>query len=132
MANDYFEAGKRRLLAELLSGTVRASLIDSASYTPDLSTDTWFSDIPGAAVAASAEITGKTVSGDGVFDGADTTFASVAAGPALSMLVIWIDSGVPSTSPLVALIDVFTSGVPVTPDGDDIVVQWPTAGILAL
>ena len=65
---------------------------------------------------------GKTVT-DGVADGVDITFSSVAAGDAIQALVIFKDTGAEATSPLIAYIDTGT-GLPVTPNGGDITIQW--------
>jgi hypothetical protein len=39
---------------------------------------------------------------------------------------------VESTSPLALLFDTFGSGMPVTPNGGDIVVQWNVSGIFTI
>ncbi len=64
----------------------------------------------------------KTVT-NGVFDAADATFSAVAISgtKTVAALVIYKDTGVASTSPLIAYIDGFTA---VTPNGGDIVVGW--------
>jgi hypothetical protein len=56
---------------------------------------------------------------NGVFDADDIAFPSVS-GDSIEALVIWIDTGVESTSKLIAYID----GVSVTPNGGNINVTW--------
>ena len=55
---------------------------------------------------------------------ANITFSAVT-GATAGAIVIFIDSGVDTTSNLVAYIDTAT-GLPVTPNGGDITVTWDT------
>jgi hypothetical protein len=55
----------------------------------------------------------------------------VPSGAAITGIVIYKDTGVASTSPLVAFIDTGT-GIPVTPNGGDISVAWNASGIFSL
>jgi hypothetical protein len=59
----------------------------------------------------------------GVADAADITYSSVS-GSACAYIIIYKDSGVSATSPLIAKIDDYT-GLPVTPNGGNITVSWP-------
>ena len=101
-------------------GNIKACLVDSASYTPDTAADQFLSDLSGV-VATSGNLTSKTTT-DGVADAADVTFSSVT-GNQSEYIVVYQDTGTPSTSRLIALVDTAT-GLPVTPNGGDIVVQW--------
>ena len=115
--------------------TIKVFLVDAASYTPVLDTHQYLSDVPSAARkgngggqtrADAPTLTGKSVTA-GVADAASpTTFTVVPAGPALEYLVIFKDDGsADASSPLIALIDSAT-GLPVTPNGGDISVNWDT------
>jgi hypothetical protein len=75
--------------------------------------------------AISAAMTGKSIT-NGVFAAADVTFTSVAAGPELAAVVLYRDSGSSATDELIAYIDNVT-GIPVTPNGSNITVNWDTA-----
>jgi hypothetical protein len=79
----------------------------------------------GARVATSGNLGSKTTSTPvgGVFDAADVTFTAVAAGAALQGIVGYKDSGVAGTSTLLWISDSAT-GLPVTPNGGDIIAQW--------
>jgi hypothetical protein len=59
----------------------------------------------------------------GVFDAADVTFTAVAVSgtKTVAALVIYKDTGVAGTSPLIAYIDGFTA---VTPNGGNITITW--------
>lgn len=104
------------------SDTIKCSLVRSSAYTPNLATDQYLGIAVPTRVADSAALAGKT-SADGVADANDIVFTAVAAGAAVQYLVIWKDTGVANTSPLIALIDTAT-GLPVTPNGGDITIQW--------
>jgi hypothetical protein len=83
----------------------------------------------GTLVATSAALAGKTGS-SGVCDANDVTFTAVAAGAAITALIIFQSSAVgggsdvaASAQRLIAYIDTAT-GLPVTPNGGDITVTW--------
>lgn len=106
-----------------LTDNIKVVLVDSATYTPNLATHQYLSDIPsGARVATSANLSAKAATG-GVADAGDVTFPSVT-GPVSEILVIYKDTGTEATSPLICYIDAAT-GLPVTPNGGDITVIWP-------
>ena len=58
-----------------------------------------------------------------MFDAADFTFTAVT-GDESEALIVRVDTGVDSTSRLIAFIDTFSSGMPVTPNGGNIDVTW--------
>lgn len=64
----------------------------------------------------------RTVTTDGAADAADCTFPSVS-GNTVTRIIIYKDTGVETTSSLVAIIDTAT-GLPLTPNGGDIRVVW--------
>lgn len=112
--------------------TIKVFLLDAAIYTPNLTTDQYLSDVPAAARkgnsggntrADASGLSGKTVTG-GVADANDVTITAIPAGEALEYILIFKDDGIAdASSPLVALIDTAT-GLPVTPNGGDITIQW--------
>lgn len=75
----------------------------------------------------------KTVgsAGTGAYDAADLTFSTVS-GDAADYLTVHKDSGLAATSPLCVTFDSVTTGLPVTPNGGDIVVQWAAGGIIQI
>ena len=100
---------------------IKASLVRASDYTPNMATHQYLSSVP-TRVAASANLGSKTVTA-GVADAADVTFTAVTAGAAIQYILIWKDTTVAGTSPLIALIDTAT-GLPVTPNGGDITIAW--------
>lgn len=125
MANALYDLGRESFLRGEISWNtddIKCVLVDLADYTPDLATDQFLSDVPVAArVATSPNFASKTTT-DGVADAADATFTTVT-GDQSEALVIYQDTGVEGTSRLIAFIDTAT-GLPVTPNGGDITVQW--------
>ena len=127
MANALYDLGRESFLKGEISWSadnIKTILVDSADYTPNLATDQFLSDVTGAGiVATSANLTGKTTTaGDAV--AANVTFSAVS-GDISEFLVVYQDTGVSTTSRLIARIDTAT-GLPVTPNGGDIQVQWST------
>ena len=129
MANALYDKGREAFLngdIDWLNDNIKVTLVDTNDYTVNLSTDQFYSSIPVAArVASSANLSSKT-STSGVADAADVLFTSVGGTGTADVseaLVIWQDTGVEASSRLIAYIDV-ASGLPVTPNGGDITVQW--------
>lgn len=134
MANALYPKWKEQLLQftannDIEAGTVKVALIDTGVYTY-ASTDQFWSAASSASVGTPQTIGSKTYT-NGVFDGADVTFTAVT-GNSVEALIIYIDTGTASTSPLVAYIDTSVTGLPVTPNGGDISITWNASGIFAL
>jgi len=125
MADALYGLGRQKILEgsiAMLTDDIKVVLVDLADYTLAIDTHDFLDDIPaGARVATSGNMTSKT-STLGVFDAANETFSAVS-GDVSEALVIYKDSGVASTSPLIAYIDSAT-GLPVTPNGGDITITW--------
>ena len=126
MANAMYEKGREAFGNGNISwptDNIKAVLVDSALYTENLSTDEFLSDIPvGARTSTSPNLTGKTNVG-GVLDAADTTFTAVTAGDPNEYVILYQDTAVEGSSRLIGRVDTAT-GLPVTPNGGDITVQW--------
>lgn len=123
MANALYDLGRQGFLDGSIdwdTDDIRAVLVDTGTYTVNLTTHQFHSDLSGI-VATSGNFTSKTVTA-GVADAADVTYTAVS-GSSVEAIVIYKWSGVSSTSRLIAYIDTGT-GLPVTPNGGDITVQW--------
>lgn len=124
MANALYAKGKEKILSgsiNLPSDTIKASLL-SSSYTANLSTDEFWSTISANLLNTSQTLASKSVTG-GVFDAADVTFTAVTSGSTVKAVVLWKDTGTPSTSPLLVYIDTIT-GFPLATNGGDITITW--------
>jgi hypothetical protein len=87
----------------------------SSSYTVNLATHQYKSDLSGI-VATSGNLSGKSHT-LGVIKASNPTIAAVT-GSQVVAIVVWRDTGVAGTSPLIAYIDTMT-GLPFTPSGAD-------------
>lgn len=125
MANALYDFGRQGFLEGTIdwdTDTIKIILIDAADYTKDLVNHDNLNDVPVAArVAISAALAGKTVAA-GVADANNVTWSAVS-GDQSEQIIGYKDSGVESTSRLIFNIDTAT-GLPVTPNGGDITVQW--------
>ena len=112
--------------------TIRAALFDEGAVAFN-ATHQFLSDVSAGVVGSAQTIGSKTVGvvGVGVFDGADVTFTAVS-GASCESLLPYKDTGSAATSPLIGLFDQVASGLPTTPNGGNITVAWPAAGILGL
>lgn len=133
MANSLYPKWKEALLQNssnsALTGTVKAALVDTGTYTYS-SAHEFLTSLTG--VVGTAQTIGATKSyTNGVFDGGDVTYTAVT-GNSAEALVLYIDTGTAGTSRLVAFIDTGVTGLPVTPNGGDISVTWNASGIFAL
>lgn len=136
MANGLFASYRTVVLSappNLTSATIRAMFVDHADDTPVIATDDFINDIASAArvpAIASCPALGSKTAGTvaaGVFDAQDTTFTALT-GDASESLILFEDSGVEGTSDLIAFWDTAT-GLPLTPNGGDVVVVWNASGI---
>jgi len=117
---------------DLLTNTINIALIDVGVYTYNTNDEFW-SAASSALVGGPSGIytfTTKTVT-NGVFDAEDAVFTAIS-GVDVEALIIYKSTGVSATSPLIAYIDVGSSGLPVTPNGGNITVQFNASGIFAL
>lgn len=125
MANALYDKARELFLTAGLnwsSSDIKAVLVDTAGYTVNISTDQYLADIGGTyRIATSANFTGKTTTG-GAADADNVTFTSVS-GASIEAIVIYKDTGVAATSPLIAYIDTAT-GLPITPNGGDIILSF--------
>lgn len=134
MANAIYPIWKQELMqgtsGTALTGNVRAILIDTNDYTYSATHDT-LDDIPVAArVATSANLTTKTYA-NGLFDADNANFTAVT-GDISEAVVLYLHTGVESTSRLIAYFDTGVTGLPVTPNGGDINLNFNASGIFQL
>ena len=137
MSNALYSKAKERFLGwqtsgdsiDMVNDDIKVALIDTALYTFNASNEYW-SSASTAQVGSSVSLTSKTIT-NGVFDAADVVFTSVT-GASIEAIILYKNSGFAGTSPLIAYIDVVASGLPVTPNGGNITVQWAASGIFTL
>jgi hypothetical protein len=140
MANALYPKYKEKLLnpgtlgttsgtaVDLSDDTIKVALIDTGTYTYSSSHE-FYSDLSGV-VGTPGTLASKTVT-NGVFDAADLTFTGVT-GSSVEAYVIYKDTGTTTTSSLIAYFDTAAGGLPFTPNGGNLTIQWNGSGIFAL
>jgi hypothetical protein len=108
---------------DLTTGTIKATIIDADTHAYNAA-DQFIDDITAGAIISTTTLSTPTVSGK-QFDADNATFTSVT-GAESEAILIWKDTGTPSTSRLVLWLDTGVTGLPVTPGGGDILVTWGT------
>lgn len=124
MASALYGKGREKFLnadIDWAADNIKVSVVDTGTYSVSIDTHEFHSDLSGI-IATSANLGSKT-STLGVADAADVTFTGVS-GASIEAVVIWKDTGVSGTSPLIAYIDTAASGLPLTPNGGDITLTW--------
>jgi hypothetical protein len=133
MANALYPKWKEALLNggsnAALSGTVKAVLIDTNDVAYSSAHD-FYDDVSAAAVGTPQTIGTKTFT-NGLFDGDNVTFTALS-GDQAEAIIIFIDTGTPATSRLVAYLDTGVTGLPITPSGGDVTITWNASGIFQL
>lgn len=125
MANAMYGLGRQAFAEAAINWTaddIKLVLVDTGSYTVSINVDQFLDDIAGGAIIATSSNFGSKTNVLGVLDAGDVTLTAVT-GAQCEALVIYKDTGVSSTSPLIAYFDTAT-GLPVTPNGSDITIQW--------
>jgi hypothetical protein len=126
MANALYDKGRQAFLDGSINWsafTIKVALVKS-SYTPNLATHQFYSDLtPASNVIGTDQTLASKTSTTGVADAADITFPAVTGGSTVTYLAIYYYTGTNSTSPLLALIDTAT-GLPLVTNGGDITVIW--------
>ena len=130
--NKYLEAVIQHSANSSMAGSgttgVYAALVDTGTYTFSQSHE-FYSSVASAQVGTEVEIGSKTFVA-GLFDGADSTFSSVTGNTAEAIVIFIKNAGANTTWRLVAYIDTGVTGLPVTPNGGNIVISWNASGIL--
>lgn len=124
--------GSHATAVDLDADTISICFVDHADDTPVAATDDFLDDIAAAArvpaLASAPSLASKTIGtvAAGTFDAADTTFTALT-GDASESLIMWKDTGTDTTCNLIAFWDTAT-GLPLTPNGGDVVVAWNASG----
>lgn len=126
MTNAFYAKGAEKILNPLagdagLTGVLTAVLMKN-TYAQSLSADEFYDDISTHAAATPVALTGVVVT-NGKLDADDPTFPAVTGGNTVEAIVLFMDTGVPATSPLIAYIDQVTS-FPYATSGVDYTPQW--------
>lgn len=126
MANALYAKAKEALLEGLLDLTdnnIKVALVKN-TYSVNLNSDEFLSDISGSAIASSSNVLSGKSTSLGIFDAENITIEDYG-NSGFAYLVIYRDTGVASTSRLIAYIDTAT-GLPVSATADiiSITINW--------
>lgn len=136
MANKIYPKFKKAAISggansNLLTGAVKLVMVDSGAYTYD-DAHQFLSDIPsGARIGTTGNLSSKAVSDLAAFTSANGR-ADGITGASVEMLAMYIDTGNPATSPLVAFFDTGITGLPATPAGASYNIIPPSGGWFVL
>jgi hypothetical protein len=141
MANAVYNIWKEALVqasanSALTSTNVRVAFIDTGVYAfsqthdfyNDLTTGVWPN------TRATGVALGTKTYTAGTFDAADSLFSSFSNGSiSIEGIIIYIDDGAAdASSRLVLFLDTSITGIPFTPSGSDVTIQWNASGIFSL
>ena len=127
MASQLYPLGKKALLdgsIAMLTDNLKVYGVDTGVETYN-SADQFGNQIT-SPVFTSGNLAGKTTTG-GVFDANDITITAIT-GATIEALVLFKDTGVAGTSPLIAWFDISVF----TPNGSDGTIVWNASGIFAI
>lgn len=127
--NALYTKGKEGLLDGSIKWTtdnLKVCLLDAGAYTANLATDKFLSDIPAAARIASSNVLTNRTATAGVADADDMSYPAIS-GPSIEAFVLYADTGVPTSSRLLAYFDTGT-GLPFTTNGGEVDIIWPSDG----
>ncbi len=126
MANALYDKAREKYLSgglDWLTDNVKAVLVEIGGGNYNFSAAHEFlNSIAGADRIATSGALGSKTAFSGVADADDATFLAVT-GPQSGAVVLFVDTGLDTTSSLIAFIDT-AIGLPVTPSGGDITVQF--------
>lgn len=124
MANALFDSARQLFLEGALNwktDPIYVALIDTGKISVNLQAHNKYNTYQGAVVGSSVQLTNKKTDG-GAADADDVTFQSVS-GDSVEALLLY-KQGVPEgNGDLIAWID-SASGLPIIPNGGDIIVTW--------
>ena len=115
---------------------IDVSLLDQTDSGAIVVTTVAYGDVDTAVVVADRSDSSQVPLGSktigtvavGVFDAADVTFDTIT-GDAADFLTLFKFDATPANAPLIVTWDSVTSGLPVIPNGGNIIVTWNASGI---
>ncbi len=138
MANDNYPKYKEALLSGAANTSLNAAegntgvyavLVDTGTYTYNASHE-FYTDLSGI-VGSAQEITNKSIT-NGLFDGDNIVVPNVSGSTAEAIVIYRRNAGASSTWRLVLYLDSGVTGLPVTPNGTNININWNAGGIFRL
>lgn len=110
-------------VVDLDGDNIDASLLDQTDAGTITSSFVDYAEVDAATVVGTADVSVSGIASGVVSLSGSVTFTSVS-GDAADYLTVWKNSGDPATSPLIITWDSASTGLPVTPNGADIIATW--------
>lgn len=110
-------------VVDLDGDNIDASLLDQTDAGTITSSFVDYEEVDAATVVGTADVSVSGIASGVVSLSGSVTFTSVS-GDAADYLTVWKNSGDPATSPLIITWDSASTGLPVTPNGADIIATW--------
>lgn len=133
MANAIYKKTKQQFLEgglNWLTDDIRAVLVDTNIYPVDITSHEFLSHVPELSrIQFSSSFTNKTTT-NGIADADDITFSGFNSNTA-GALIIYSHTGSDATSRLIVYIDT-GSGLPKSPTGEELNIQWNNSKIFSL
>lgn len=118
-------------VVDLDTDNIDVSLLDQTDSGTITSASVDYDEVDGATVVATTDVTVSSIALGVVTLSGAITFSSVS-GDAADYLTVWKNSASASTSPLIITWDSATTGIPVTPNGGDIIATWGSNTLVTL
>lgn len=123
MANTLYPKGAEKMLSaqvNFVDDTIKVVLVSNTyAYNPS---HEFLNDLLVNVIGTAQTLSGKTVIG-GAFDADDITFPIIASGSTIKALVIYRETGIPATAPLLVYFDTLT-GFPALTNGGNQSISW--------
>jgi hypothetical protein len=142
MANACYDPWKTQLMQgganSSLAGTVKQTYADiTGAYSVNAVTDAFVNTLAandnpnyGSAVSLATKTYGVVAAS--VFDADDVLTPALTGAADMGAIILYVDSGVETTSRLALYLDTGITGMPFTPSGADTTCQWAAGGIFKM
>lgn len=124
MSTTLFKKTAEKLLSgaiDLSAATIRVAAV-GPGYAPNFSTHEFLTDLGANVLGAPPALANVSVA-NGALDADDLIYPAIAAGSTVSAFVLYVDTGVAGTSPLLGYLDDGV-GVPLLTNGSGIAITW--------
>lgn len=118
MSNQFFPKGISRFLTsdiDVLADTIKVAAVDSTFVFS--TAFEFYTDLTGV-LGTPAALSGRSVADDGIFDASTTSYTGVLLGETVTAWILYKDTGVAGTSPLISIMDTNDDGTAVSRAGD--------------
>lgn len=122
MASAMYSHNREEALSAIASGVLKVIGV-SNGYTFSAAHTSPNDIASGRIVTSNNQLASVTIT-DGVLDAADLTLTAVTGSSAIAAFIVYTVAGTSASSTMHVYIDSAASGLPVTPNGGDIVISW--------